>query len=345
MQQNGNRVVKDEWDRIKVFTKSISFDPTKIINCYFQGINILGSTQTEDDDDSNCELRNTTFENCIIHDFCKIVNNNLIKNTEIMDNVRISGCGTVAYDGTSQCGELTEVLLGNEIGKRVIPINSSMSFSIASKIVEKKNELVKYSPSIRICNSNIIENNCDIENCNSLLNIKLSSNTKVSGSSIKDSTIISTSKPVHIINMCVLDHVIVKDDCKIENLAIISNSMIFEGCHIVNHGKVTDSIIGPYTATSCGEIHNSFLGPYVAAHHQSLVQSAIILDGKCNIAYGSNIGSNHTGRAPDQELWSGEGVFFGLGCNIKYPINLIESPHSIIASGVLMLPQVYIYIN
>ena len=66
---------------------------------------------------------------------------------------------------------------------------------------------------------------------------------------------------------------------------------------------------------------------------------ALWFHGKGNIGYGANIGSNHTGRLPDQECIPGEGVFFGLGCNIKYPCNLQNSPYSIIASGVTMLPQ------
>ena len=31
------------------------------------------------------------------------------------------------------------------------------------------------------------------------------------------------------------------------------------------------------------------------------------------MAYGAKVGSNHTGRAADQEAVLGEGVFFGLG--------------------------------
>lgn len=41
----------------------------------------------------------------------------------------------------------------------------------------------------------------------------------------------------------------------------------------------------------------------------------------------------------DQELWPGEGLFFGLGVNIKFPSNFIKSPYSVIATGVMTLPQ------
>ena len=66
---------------------------------------------------------------------------------------------------------------------------------------------------------------------------------------------------------------------------------------------------------------------------------ALWFEGKGNIGYGANIGSNHTGRLPDQECIAGEGVFFGLGCSVKYPCNLHNAPYSIIASGVTLRPQ------
>ena len=75
-------------------------------------------------------------------------------------------------------------------------------------------------------------------------------------------------------------------------------------------------------------------------HSLPLLLLAIWFEGKGNIGYGANIGSNHTGRLPDQESIPGEGVFFGLGCSIKYPCNLRNAPYSIIASGVVTLPEV-----
>ena len=63
---------------------------------------------------------------------------------------------------------------------------------------------------------------------------------------------------------------------------------------------------------------------------------------KCDILFlyiGASIGSNHTGKAPDQELWPGEGIFFGLDCSIKFPANFSRSPYTLIATRVVTLPQ------
>ncbi|KNB45351.1 hypothetical protein JH06_1396 [Blastocystis sp. subtype 4] len=100
------------------------------------------------------------------------------------------------------------------------------------------------------------------------------------------------------------------------------------------NAKIVNSIIAPNTGVSSGECNSSLVGPFIGFHHNTLWY-----EGKGNIGYGANIGSNHTGRLPDQESIPGEGVFFGLGCNIKYPCNLLHSPYSIVASGVTMLPE------
>jgi hypothetical protein len=51
------------------------------------------------------------------------------------------------------------------------------------------------------------------------------------------------------------------------------------------------------------------------------------------------VGSNHTSKAPDQEIWCGEGTMFGLGVNVKYPSNFSRAPYTILASGISALPQ------
>ena len=78
----------------------------------------------------------------------------------------------------------------------------------------------------------------------------------------------------------------------------------------------------------------SLCGPFVGFHHQSLLIAALWPEGKGNVGYGANVGSNHTSKAPDQEVWPGEGMFFGLGCNIKFPSDFTKAPYSIIATGV-----------
>jgi hypothetical protein len=61
--------------------------------------------------------------------------------------------------------------------------------------------------------------------------------------------------------------------------------------------------------------------------------------GRGNVGYGANVGSNHTGRIPDQETSAGEGTFWGLSCVIKFPVDLTCAPYSIVAAGTTLEPQ------
>jgi hypothetical protein len=127
--------------------------------------------------------------------------------------------------------------------------------------------------------------------------------------------------------------------CEITSMAIVDDSVLIEHSHVERHGKVTQSIIGPNTGIVEGEVTACLVGPFVGFHHQALLIAAIWPEGKGNVAYGANVGSNHTLKAPDQEIWCGEGTFFGLGANIKFPADFTRAPYSIIATGVTTLPQ------
>ncbi|GAG45181.1 unnamed protein product, partial [marine sediment metagenome] len=93
------------------------------------------------------------------------------------------------------------------------------------------------------------------------------------------------------------------------------------------------------TVIEKGEVTSSLVGPLVALHHQALLIAAIWPGGRGNVSAGALVGSNHTGRAADQEIMIGEGVFFGLGVNVKLPIDLMRAPYTIIAPGPLVSPQ------
>jgi hypothetical protein len=116
-------------------------------------------------------------------------------------------------------------------------------------------------------------------------------------------------------------------------------SLLLEFSGAERGAQVSDSVLGPSTVAAKGEITASLVGPFVGFHHQSLLIGALWPEGRGNIAYGANVGSNHTGRKPDQELRPGEGVFFGLGCSVKFPANYEASPYSLLASGVVAPPQ------
>jgi len=122
-------------------------------------------------------------------------------------------------------------------------------------------------------------------------------------------------------------------------MAVVEGSVVDEAATVERHGKLTASLLGPNSALAGGEITASLAGPFTAAHHQSLLIAAWWPSGRGNLGYGANVGSNHTSRLPDQEIRPGEGMFFGLGCSVKFPSDFRSAPWSILATGVTTLPQ------
>jgi len=149
----------------------------------------------------------------------------------------------------------------------------------------------------------------------------------------------NSNSPIQILNGSIVINSIINGSVIIDSQAIVENSIVLDNVKISHHAKVNSSIIDQFSEIQKGELISSVVGPFTAFHHQALLISAICPAGKGNISYGANVGSNHTGRAPDQEIICGEGLFFGLGVNIKFPSNFEAAPYSIISTGVTTLPQ------
>lgn len=136
-----------------------------------------------------------------------------------------------------------------------------------------------------------------------------------------------------------IENSLLQPGTRVESGGKVSGSLLLTRASVAWGGMVIQSVVGSDTQVHKGEMTASVAGPFVGFHHQSLLISALWPEGRGNIAYGANIGSNHTGRKPDQEIRPGEGAFFGLGCTIKFPADFRDAPYSLIASGVTTLPQ------
>ena len=136
-----------------------------------------------------------------------------------------------------------------------------------------------------------------------------------------------------------VDRSILQRGSRVATLAIVERSVLAEHAHVEQHGKATASLLGPFAELIEGEVIACLLGPQITFHHQALLTGVLWPEGKGNVSFGANVGSNHITTSADEELRLGEGIFLGLGVNIKFPTDLSRSPYSIIASGVNTLPQ------
>ena len=121
--------------------------------------------------------------------------------------------------------------------------------------------------------------------------------------------------------------------------SVVRDSVIGEHTTVEHNSLIRESYLGANSHIGQAEVTASLLGPFVAAHHQSLLIAATWPAGRGNIGSGAQVGSNHTGRAADQGIRCGEGLFFGLGCLVKFPADFTCAPHTVIAAGVTTAPQ------
>jgi len=341
----------EDWSRVFV---AAGFNPHKVVGCYFSGAVQLGVFSEKVPVEAgvmigsgvyNCDLNNVS-----VGDHCYLSNTSLIANYVIGPRVIIQGCGRVVCSGKTTFGNGQKVSLGLEIQGRDTALFAEITVEIAARIAANRkfgSEADEYEHAVddyverATSLVGVIEAGAVIQNTPKVFNVYVGRDAVIdSATCVENVTILSNPGERAYIGTgaCIKDS-IVQWGCRIDTHAIVDCSVCCEHSFVDNHGTLRQSLLGPNSCVSAGECLHSLVGPFVGFHHQALLISAYWPAGKGNIAYGANVGSNHTGKAPDQEIWPGEGLFFGLGVNIKFPADFSNAPYSIIASGVSTLPQ------
>lgn len=287
---------------------------------------------------------NTLISNCIIEPHARVYQNTVLSNSYIGLAAVVLKCANVSCSSASNnvapCGQIN-LTVGPESGggrsltvtaeSTMIDVCRSLGMSSPSS---QQLELPSNMPSSEM---NVIGSFSIIRDTPTIENVYLDSySTIVAASSVKNATLLSHTK---ICNASTVSDALLQWNASIMDHSTVSDTLLMEEAHSGPHSLVASSILGPDVHVSAGEVHASVLGPNTNAHHQSLVISVLWPLGRGNIGYGANVGSNHTGRLPDQETTAGEGTFWGLSTVIKFPVDLTHAPYSIVAAGTNMPPQ------
>ncbi len=292
---------------------------------------------------------NSILKNVTINGKVEIINS-YIENYYISNNVQIISTGSIICERNTTFGNGVEISCGIETGGRELVLYAELDYNTSAEIVTRRNDtdlqnnykkiVEEYLKNVK-SEFGIILDNTKIKNTQEIKNAFIGEGTVIENATIiSDSTIVSTEEEsVEIRDGAYVKKSLIQWGSSVESMGIVEKSLLCEHSHVERHGKVTESVIGPNTGIGEGEVTASLVGPFVGFHHQALLIAAVWKDGKGNIGYGANVGSNHTGKAPDQEIHIGEGVFIGLGANIKFPSNFTNAPYTIIATGVTALPQ------
>ncbi len=341
-----------DWNLIAV---APNFTPDLIFGCFFSGECVMGSLHGAYRLLPCGILLPAGIYNARIH-ACEIGNGCHIHNVTAMRNVIVDHGATLAHVGMFSCrGETTFsngsiVDVGIESGGRPVAICADLTIALAHTVAIRRHDyqlLEAYDTWIKTycvrakLDYSIVGAGALVCNTASLCDVYIDPGVSIDGATgIDTATILSSeAEPTIISHGALVRASCIGAGCEISDMAIVDRTLLTEHVHVTRHAKVTQSIVGANTHIAEGEITASLVGPFVGFHHQALLIAAMWPEGKGNVAYGANVGSNHTGKAPDQEIFCGEGTFFGLDTCIKFPADLTGSPYTIIASGVTTLAQ------
>ena len=336
MEQMGNRC--SDWSKIKV---SDDFHPESYINNTLIGANYLGFQQGVikiGGREIACGVKNSTLKHCHVESSVSIQQVNWMESIFFSSGSRCWNVGVFEHKERFWMQHF-ELSVGSEVNGRVLTVFPEMDprqAELMLKFSEEKPEL----PHSQI-HFSIVSNHVEIENVKCIQHVYLGSGTIVQGASeLKHVTTLSElDEPVFIGTNVSVIRSILQWGCKCDRGAQLERAFLFEYSSVDQNGMMSDSCLGSNSHVAKGEITACFVGPFVGMHHQSLLIGTIWPEGKGNVGYGANVGSNHTGRAPDQEFWAGEGEFFGLSSSIKFPAYHREASYSIIATGVTLPPS------
>lgn len=339
----------EDWTALRV---AEAFRTDRIRNVRFQGKVVLGrfygSVQIGDFQEP-AGLNHVTIEDSWIEDGAAIRDTSLISHMRIGNSVAILGCGRITHIPGSAFGVGFPIPI-IETGGRVTRSFPEMSLEDAARSVRPGGNVRALAAYLRRIDAyaaharseyGVIQAHARVLDTPRVENSFLGRATRVTAATrISDTVVLSEEKhPATIEDGAIVTGAVVQWGCHVSSLAIVDGSLLCEYSQVERHGKVFSSIIGPNTSIAEGEVTSSLVGPFVGFHHQSLLIGVTWPEGKGNIGYGCNCGSNHTGKAPDQEFWPGEGMFLGLGVNVKYPGCFTEAPYTIVATGTDLPPQ------
>lgn len=350
LKRQGN--ISDDWDDILVIDE---FTTAGIFYSTFQGTCRLGKfTGGRVRIDESFSLPDGIYRSTIVDseigNGCVIHDTGVVSNCIVNDGAILIKNGSISASDSCTFGNGVEIAVGNETGGREILSYADLTIPVAEAVAKKRSDKVflnEYKEFIEqylakcTASSGYIGKKAVIRNTDTIEDAYIGDGVVVVGAAlIKNCTLLATlEERTEISHGAYVKDACVQWGCEVTTMAIVEKSVLCEHSHVERHGKVTSSIVGPNTGVAEGEVTSCLLGPFVGFHHQAMLIAGIWPEGKGNVAYGANIGSNHTSKSPDQEIWCGEGMFFGLGTNIKFPSDFSKSPYSIIATGVDTLPQ------
>jgi hypothetical protein len=348
LESQGNTA--EDWAKVRV---ADGFDPARVRGCDFLGEVVLGRfagrAKVNGSQDLPAGLADSTLADCVVGHDVVVRGVRLLANYVVGPGAVIFDCGRVVCDKGTTFGNGGRVAVGVETGGRVVCVFAELGIELAAAAAQPTGPAfaagyaaaVAEYESRAVCRRGILERSACVLGAGQVRNTYVGPFARIDGATlVEDSTLLSSDEqPARVESGACVRGSLLQWGSAVSTLAVVEGSLLTEHATVERHGKVTSSVLGPNAAVGGGEVTSCLLGPFVVCHHQSLLIATLWPGGKGNVAYGANVGSNHTSRAPDQEMVAGEGMFFGLGVNVKFPADFRASPYTVVACGASLLPQ------
>ena len=348
LEKNGNRC--EDWNRVLV---EPNFDPARVQRSVFMGDVRLpafyGTLLLPGDVSFPTGIYDSLVHNCIVENALvykvSMLSNVLVRSSAVIHNV-----GTLVSSGKINFMIGSTMSVGNEMGGRELLVFPDITMDLVeAQLFHKAEPDVQQSFEEQLKNFReeislpfgVVGKGAVVSNTNIVRNSWIGAHARVEGAAKIRNTIILSSleESTHIYDSVIIENSDLQMGVKVHTGAEVQRSVLMSRSKVGCKAIVKSSIVAPCCHIEEGEVNSTYMGPLTQMHHHSLLIAALWPEGCGNLGYGANVGSNHTGRMPDQEIMPGQGMFFGLGVNVKFPANYRESPFTLIASGVTTMPQ------
>lgn len=345
LEQNGNR--SDDWSLVRVET---GFSAGCVWRSTFVGQVRLpafyGTVLLPGDVSFPTGIYDSLIYNCEIEN-ALIYRVSMLANVYVGRGAVLQNVGTLISSGKVQFPR--SICVGSECGGRelrVFPEATSelLEMQLSKTSAEVTAEYGKILDAWEAENKvscGVVGSGAVISNVQVVRNSWIGSHARIDGAlKVRNSVILSSlEEPTGVFDGVILENSLVQEAVKLYSAANVAGSLILKKAKVGKKALVSSSVVSQCAHIEEGEVTNSFVGPLTQMHHHSLLIAAVWPSGCGNLGYGANVGSNHTGRMPDQELRPALGMFFGLGVNVKFPANFSEAPFSMLATGVTTASQ------
>lgn len=341
----------DDWTRIEV---AEDFDAFRVRRTHLRGRCVLGRFQGEVEVMPGVRLP-TGIYGCTLLD-CQVGNDCLLENVGFAASLVVEreaalfDVASVTCSGAARFGCGIELPLACEAGGREVPLWAEITVDAAALVARERGDRLGQAAVreavgayVKAITSPVawVRRRARVLHTERVHDAYIGAGARVDHAhELRNTAVLSSlQEPVEVSGGAAVADSVLQWGVTVGGGAVVRGSALLEHSGAGTHAAIEGSLIGPNTTVHKGEITASLVGPFVGFHHQSLLIAAFWPEGKGNIAYGAMVGSNHTGRAADQEVWPGEGTFFGLGTAVRLPADFSGAPYSLVSMGTTTLPQ------